>query len=258
MLESEQIVLERAISGEEIPRRVCSQLLADTPRYSQWHVHHENHMSRVASAKRREQQILKLRAVAVAQIHRAALVRYLRDHRITGAARNQTLHEFYGITDSRDSALAEHRQYLLAASTQLCASDILELVNDQPGLDLLRGYELAYGQYFSMFCDQARAVRDGHPYLLAALVPEVRNSAERWRLDILANRTVPVRPTVFAVSSSRRKPVTLARAKPALAITASHIRPAAPPAEEGLRGRLLALTRSARASTSVPRLFGRH
>ena len=201
MLESEKTVHERAFSSEEIPRRVCSQLLADKTRYSLWHTRHEGSMHAVAVSKRRELQILRLRAVTVEQVHRTALVRYLRDHAISGAARDEALREFYGLVDSRRAAVAEHRNYLLAASTQLCAGDLLELVGDDKGLDLIRVYESMYGQYFSMFCDRARAVRRRAPYLLSSLIPETRSGADRMRERILSGELLPPRQVSFASAS---------------------------------------------------------
>lgn len=210
MRESEHTVLERAKCGDEIPQRICTQLLDDTARYTLWHAQHEMHMNGVANARRRERQVLKLRGLAIEQIHRTSLVRYLRDYRITGNARDRTLRAFYGINDTRDSALAEHRTYLLAASTQLCTSDILELVGDQQGDALVRSYELAYGQYFAMFCDRARALQTDKPYLLTALMPEVRDVAERLRLRILDTKLLPVRPiymlSAAATKTPRREP----------------------------------------------------
>ncbi len=191
MLESEQTVSNQATNGEEVPRRVCAQLLAEPTRYSVWHSHHENRMVTVAGARRRERQILTLRAFSLEQVHRTALVRYLREYRVVGSAREQTLKEFYGILDPQESAVVEHRNYLLAASSQLCAADLLELVGDQGGLDLMRSYELAYGQFFSMFCEYSRARREGQPYLLTSLIPEVRGTAQRLHRRILAGELLP-------------------------------------------------------------------
>ena len=89
-----------------------------------------------------------------------------------GAARDQTLREFYGVMDPRESAIMEHRNYLLAASTQFCAADILEMIGDKHGRGLVRRYELAYNQYFAMFCDHARARQTGKTYMLEMLLPE--------------------------------------------------------------------------------------
>jgi hypothetical protein len=193
MRESERTVRHFAASGDEVLKRICGQLLGDDGRYALWHARHEGYMGTVEAAKQRERQIRSLRNIAVEQVHRTALVRYLRDNRVTGAARDDTLREFYGVMDARESALLEHRSYLVAASTQLCADEILTLVNDDAGVDLLRRYELAFGQYFTMFCDQARARRNRSTYLLSSLLPEVRSVAERWRLQLLRGDLVRVR-----------------------------------------------------------------
>ena len=188
MLESEQALLERARSSEEVPQRVCSQLLAHEPRYSEWHSLHEARMRAVASTQRRERQVLRLRSIAVEQVHRTAVVDYLRLGRVTGTAREQTLRLFHGLSDPRDAALAEHRTYVLAAPTRFCTYDLLALVGDDAGLDLIRHYELAYAQYFSMYCERERARQARRPYLLESLLPEVKSVADRLRLQIVDAR----------------------------------------------------------------------
>lgn len=194
MRESEDAVREHASSGDEVPRRVCSQLLANEPRYGEWHALHEAKMRNVASPRRRDPQVQALRAVAVEQVHRTALVNYLRHGRITGDARERALGLFHGISDVRDATLAEHRSYLLAASTQLCAHDLLELVGDAEGLGLIRRYELAYEQYFAMFCEQAVARQNGRSYLLGSLLPEVKDVADRLRLRIVGSQLRAMEP----------------------------------------------------------------
>jgi hypothetical protein len=194
MLESEHAVRQHARSPDEIPHRICSQLLADPGRYSHWYSRHDVAMGNVAHARRRERQLLRLRSVAVEQVHRTALVRYLRDHRIVGAARDQTLRTFNRLSDAENTVLAEHRGYVIAASTQLCATDLLALIGDERGEDLIRSYELAYGQYFAMFCGRARARQMGEPYLLSALLPEVKAAAERMRRRALDAQSLGGRP----------------------------------------------------------------
>jgi hypothetical protein len=190
MLESERVVQDTALAGEEIPRRACSQLIADRPRYFQWHSHHELRMDGVAKTRRREPAVERLRALAVEQVHKTALVSYLRDGRVVGSARDRTLRLFYGPADIRDATLVEHRNYLLAASTQLCAHDLLGLIGDEDGLALIRTYELAYHQYFSLFCERGRAAQAGESYLLGSLLPEVKGTADRLRQRILGTRLV--------------------------------------------------------------------
>ncbi|HVS24932.1 MAG TPA: hypothetical protein VMU03_14485, partial [Gammaproteobacteria bacterium] len=181
MSKSERSLRRHASASEGLPRRVCGQLLADRARYALWQVRHDGHMSVVASARLRVPQILSLRALSVEQIHRAALVSYLQKRSVEGAAREQTLREFHGVMDPREAALVEHRNYLLAASTQFCVADMLEMIGDREGLELLHDYELAYAQYFAMFCERARARQADASYLLSALMPEVHDNAERIR-----------------------------------------------------------------------------
>jgi hypothetical protein len=186
MDESEHAISEHANYGPPVSARACKQVLNEPMRYLLWHVRHEQRMGTVAGARLRERQILALRAFALEQIHAGALVRYLRDHRVVGAARDLTLREFFGVVDPHDAALMAHRDYLLAASSQVCAAELLELVNDKGAAQLLLDYEQAYGQFFGMFCEAARAKQESEPYLLASLMPEVRVAAANLRRRILA------------------------------------------------------------------------
>ncbi len=185
ILESERAIEDCAREGEPVSQRVCAQLLAQPPRYSRWHNGLEGRMGVVADARVRARQILALRAFALEQIHRAALVRYLHDYHVVGHAREQTLRDFHGVIDSRDAALAEHRDYVLATTNQLCAAELLELADDAGGVDLLGEYERAYGQFFRMFCESSRAQHRREPYLLGSLLPEVRAVAAAVRRRIL-------------------------------------------------------------------------
>ena len=185
MLESEQAITEHAHGGPLVTQRVCTQLLNEPTRYVRWHVRHELRMSVVAGVRLRQRQILALRAFALEQIHSSALVRYLRDYQVAGLARDRTLREFFGVADPRDAALRAHRDYLLAASSQVCATELLGLADDARGVDLLNDYEQAYGQFFSIFCESSRARAHGDTYLLSGLLPEVRVVATNLRRRIL-------------------------------------------------------------------------
>lgn len=193
MTESERAVDESARFGDPESRRACSQLLAEPIRYTLWHGRQENRMQVVADARRRERQTLALRAFALEQIHHAALVRYLRDYRVVGLERTQTLREFHGVVDARDATLAAHREYLLAASSQVSATELLQLVDDHRGIEFLGDYERAYGQFFRMFCEHTRARQNGETYLLGSLLPEVRGVATRLRERVLEGETSSAR-----------------------------------------------------------------
>jgi hypothetical protein len=188
MRESESSVQSRAESGEGAAGQVCSQLLASEPRYATWISSHDRRMGVVARGRSRERQILSLRLVATEQIHRQALVRYLRDNEVTGEQRNIVLREFYGPLDSECAVLAAHREYILAGSSHVCASDLLDLSADRHGAEMVSEYETAYGLYFAMHCDRARARAERRPYLLASLMPEVKASARGLRLRLLSGK----------------------------------------------------------------------
>jgi hypothetical protein len=191
MTESENTVREYANGDRGISQRVCDQLISSEQRYSLWFARHDRRMGTVADRKQRERQIITLRAVAVEQIHRTALVRYLRDYQITGTARDQTLTEFYGVLDPQRATVAEHKSYLIAASSQLCAFELLEMTGDRRGLVMLDRYQTAYDHYFSMFCDRARAARNGAPYLLDVLIPDTKMGADALRIRIVSGQLLP-------------------------------------------------------------------
>ena len=186
MSESEGAVRECAESGIEPAKHVCAQLRQDSRRYTTWVAMHDRHMWGVVRSGRRDHQVRELRLVASLEIHRAALVRHLRDNERTRPERERLLQEFYGSLDSSCATLAEHRAYTRAVSSQVSALELLELTDDRVGLQLLEQYQRDYGSFFSMYCDRLLAIDDGRPYLLASLLPEVRANANRLRRRILA------------------------------------------------------------------------
>jgi hypothetical protein len=205
MTESERTVRQLAANGDDAPRLVCAQLVAEPARYALWHARHDNGMTAVAARKLRDSQLIELRAICLAQVHQAALVRYLREYGVPGNARDALLREFYGIMDPRRAALAEHRQYLVAASTQLCATELLTLADDHRGVDLVRRYEITYGQFFSMFCDRARARQGRKTYVLGALIPEIKEDADRLRARIVGGDLLPSPRIAVSLAASKRR-----------------------------------------------------
>jgi len=122
MNESETSVHEHAEHGEDAARRICTTLVQSKPKYQTWVASHDQPMWRVARARTRDAQLVQLRLVAIHQIHRAALVRHLRDQNVGPDIRRRLFTEFHGVLDSDCAVLAEHRSYMQAVSSQLCAS----------------------------------------------------------------------------------------------------------------------------------------
>ncbi len=185
MLESEQAISAYAESGSPAVRRICTQLLCEPTRYGHWHAGYEHRMKTVAAMRRRQRQVLALRALSLGQIHGSALVRHLRDDHVIGSARARTLGLFFGVADERNATLRAHRDYLLSATSQVCTTELLALANDVRGVQLLHDYENVFGQFFGVFCAVTRARQGDKPYLLAGLLPEVRLEAANLRRKIL-------------------------------------------------------------------------
>jgi hypothetical protein len=196
MRESERTVHETAANARAREQRVCDQLLSNQTRYSLWHMRYDHRMLPVAKLRRRNDQLLELRRTGVEQIHGAALVRYFRDFNVTGVERDNTLRLFHGVIDVREATLVEHRSYLLAASSQLCATEVLSLAGDTKGVDLVNTYERAYEQYLNLFCQRARAQSAIERSLFDDLLPDVKAVATRLRLRIVAGHLLPTRTTV--------------------------------------------------------------
>lgn len=207
MRESESSIEGWAEFGLGPEQRICSELLACRPRYATWISGHDRRMWQVARGRQRERQLTELRRVATEQVHRGALVRYLRDNGITGRERNRVLGEFYGTLDSDCAVLAEHRAYTRAVSTELCARDLLKLCYDRHGVELIEAYEREYGVFFAMHCDRARALADGRPYLLASLLPEVRAGAASIRRRLVSGQRLPPVRVLLPRPSQRRLPL---------------------------------------------------
>jgi hypothetical protein len=196
MRESERTVSETAANARAREQRVCDQLLANQTRYSLWHMRYDHRMQPIAKLRRRNDQLLELRRTSVEQIHGAALVRYLRDFSVTGVERDNTLRLFHGVVDVREAAIVEHRSYLLSASSQLCAGEVLALAGDAKGVELVNTYERAYEQYLSLFCQRARAHSAIERSLFDDLLPDVKGVAARLRQRIVAGHLLPTRTTV--------------------------------------------------------------
>jgi hypothetical protein len=208
MLESEQAISDNAANGPVVARRVCTQLLSEPRRYGLWRVRHEERMGAVSSARLRQRQVLALRAFALEQVHGSALVCYLRDYGVVGEARDRTLRAFFGIVDPREAVLRAHRDYLLAASSHLCALELLDLTSDSRGVELLTEYEQTYGRFFGMFCELSHAQHSGEPYVLSSLLPDLRTAAASLRRRILEgdSRRKP-RPRVVQLQPRRGRSI---------------------------------------------------
>ena len=152
MRESEQALEDAVDSPNERDARIASHVLTDAKIHSLWEARHAKLVLPVAEHNYRSPQIVELRRLEVALVHRRALVDYLRRQEITGDMRDQLLSLFYGPRASMDAVLAEHRQYMLAVSSRVSADHLIDIMFDPFSRRFLEVYERAYNRYFELFC----------------------------------------------------------------------------------------------------------
>jgi hypothetical protein len=171
-------------------RRPVTQLLDDGSQYSAWENRHSLIMRHVADCSRPHDQVLELRRAAVKMIHRRGLVDYLRNFSVRGAAREDLIHAFYGPKDYREAVIAEHHQYIQAASSGYCMEKLTDTVQDVHGLQLLERYQILYRDYFGMYGQFLQSERTAEEEMMAALRPtmkEYRSYLDKLRAQIFTN-----------------------------------------------------------------------
>ena len=133
------------------------QVTSDFRLLELWRSGHRALLHPVAEATGRFGQPAELRASAVTLIERCALVDYLREYGIDPTARDVLLSKLRGVAASRNSLLAEHRNYVLALSSLICFDRLLDTVGDLSGPRLLQHYRYEYLGLFAQSCNQLLA-----------------------------------------------------------------------------------------------------
>lgn len=188
-------------------RAPIARLLDDGCQYQRWEASHARQMREVARYDGAVRQAMELRRIALSMIHRRGLVDYLRGWKVTGERRAQLLRMFYGCIDHREAVITEHRQFIMAASSGLCAEALVDAVNDANGFKLLERYQQLYAQYFQVFCQHSHAELAGETELAAALKPgmlEQRSYANLVRRQILVQPPVRARLRFVPLSAIER------------------------------------------------------
>lgn len=152
MKESEVALEQAATATSPDTARVANQVLGDAKLHAHWEARHAQLLLPVAEQGKRGPQILALRKLETRQLHRSSLIKFIRKNQVTGRMRERLFELFYGPKDPIDAILAEHRNYLLAESSQLSADHLIDLMHDSTSQDLLRLYANAYDVYFSLYC----------------------------------------------------------------------------------------------------------
>lgn len=195
MLESASRIEMAAGSSTPAERLVTRRLLECPAEFSRWEAHHDQLMRPVSAPRRLTQQIVALRATAIALVHRKALFEYLRARRPAEAKRRKLFRIFHRCRDYGHAVLAEHGNYVRCSSSYMCAQHLAEHLMHDPALDApLRLYEEWYRDYFQAYCDLELAeTTDEKAACLAqeCLRPFLKHRVSKARRVILAMPLVP-------------------------------------------------------------------
>ncbi len=157
LAESETALWQAAAGDERRRAHAAAQATNDHRMYQLWRHRHERLMRPVAHADGRFGQPAALRAIGVRLVERAALVDYVRRHHITGRARDLLIMGFQGQRNPRRALLDEHRDYVLAVSSEVCVAHLLGQLGDHLGGRLLAEYGASYAESFATFCKRMQA-----------------------------------------------------------------------------------------------------
>jgi hypothetical protein len=152
MDESEQALSDAALGGRRRDARIARQILDDSKIHGLWESRHADLVLPVAETGRRATQIIALRDIEVRLLHRRALIRHIRKHRIVGEERDRLFSIFYGPMDTNNAILAEHRQYTLSVSSRVSTDHLIDVMCDSVSNRLLKEYEFIYSKYFELYC----------------------------------------------------------------------------------------------------------
>ena len=153
LMDESELALEEATHSPS-PRiaRIASHVLTDAKVHRIWESCHAEWVRPIAEANRRTPQVIGLRQIEVRLTHRRALIDYIRKHKVRGTRRDRLFKAFYGPREMRDAILKEHRDYMIAVSSNISTDHLIEVMHDPTSYELLRMYEAAYTQYFELFC----------------------------------------------------------------------------------------------------------
>ena len=188
MDESELALSDAANGARRREARIARQVLSDSKIYRIWESRHADLILDVAEHTRRSPQVFAMRDIEVRLLHRRALIRHIRKHRIVGVEREKLFSLFYGPRALSDAILTEHRQYMLAVSSRVSTDHLIDVMRDSMSWALLNHYEDIYSRYFELYCFIVNCEDEATVNAIKPMMLEMRRSALRLIKQI---HTVP-------------------------------------------------------------------
>lgn len=214
MRESEERVLDAAVSAEPRERLVAIRVLEDAGLRRSWTAEHRRILCDVASERRSANQIAVLKIKSFALVHRKALFEYLREREFRGEKLRRALALFHSSRCQTDALIVEHGQYLRSACSYLCATHLgTTVVCDGAFQDPFAHYEQLFKDYFRAFCDAALAgPNDEVVATQTVLIPLFKyHVAEQRRAIMLMPRLEPTQDRDAMLRQPTGDTVTLPR-----------------------------------------------
>lgn len=189
LLEESKHALWHIVAGQNKRfAHAAARITNDFNIYDLWCHRHEELMLPVATAEGRFGQPKALRSVGARLIQKTALVDYLREKQVPKATRERLLKRFRRHADPRRALLEEHRDYVLAVTSEACVDQLLRKLGDPLGPRLLEEYRHFYGESFARF-----SIAGGDQQLPAeeqTSIPHTRR-AESLRLLLIESALSP-------------------------------------------------------------------
>jgi hypothetical protein len=161
LAESEAALWRVSTESDRRRSQAVAQTTNDQATYALWRRRHERLLLPVANAEGRFAQPAMLRSVGVRLILRTAFVDYVRERKIVGSARDTLARRLRGTNNPRRALLDEHRDYILAVTSEVSVDHLLEHLADPLGPRLLREYRALYTDCFASFCEHILSFNPG-------------------------------------------------------------------------------------------------
>jgi len=181
MDESEQALLDAADSSSPHVARIVGHVVSDVNVHRIWECRHAELVRPVAEQNRRAPQLIELRLAETRLTHKRALINYIRKHQVTGALRDRLISAFYGSRETTDAILKEHQRYMVAVSSRVSTDHLIDVMCDPVSKDLIRMYDMAYDQYFELYCFVASSPDSAVADAVRGSMGEVASRAKRIR-----------------------------------------------------------------------------
>lgn len=188
--ESEHCIEQASHSERRSERLIARRILENEKQHRSWQTSHCRLMKFVAGPSTFDAQFHNLRHTAIDLINRQALFQYLTDNLIPVQRRRVLVKAFHPHAGYSDTVIAEHGEFLKAASSTICATHLAENIwNDDAFEQDLAEYADAYSSYFCVYCDWVLAEAEHRESSTKPLLLFLKKEAMALRSALLATNS---------------------------------------------------------------------